>query len=353
MGEFGGNVGIGLTNPTFKLQVVGNAGISGTTVISNTTAATSFTSGALTVAGGAAIGNTLFVKGNAHFGSTSYRDTYDIYNWPIIIATENYPGDSGIQIQNKSNDLNARSGINIYNDFSTDYFNFMLGSSNYAGVGQSYAFIETNKPLDVSFASGMIIKDGVGDALRLSGTAVTIAPNTESTSTTTGSLIVTGGAGIAKSVNIGGFLSSKPAYATAGLATDQTIPSNADQLLLFTDNTDPNNWWTGTAAIGVSHRFKPNIAGAYFVALQVHFKQTTGTGQMNIQARKNANTFSLSISDLTTTTSGNTLNATGVISMDGNTDYLDFTAYSNSSGSQVITGDAGRAWSQVTIYKLF
>lgn len=324
MGEFGGNVGIGITNPTFKLQVAGRA----------------------------SIGNTLFVTGNAHFGTSAYYDTYAAYNSPVVTITDNFAGDMGLQIQNKSNDLNARSGVSIYND-ANDYFSMYLGSSDYAGTGQSSAFIDTIRYLDISAGNGMIFRTGSGNIIDISGAKLTLSQTTESTSSTTGSLIINGGAGIAKSVNIGGFLSSKPAFVTAGLATDQTIPSNVDQLLIFTDNTDTNNWWTGTAAIGVSHRFKPNIAGTYFVALQVHFKQTTGTGQMNIQARKNANTFSLAIADLTTTTSGHTLNATGAISMDGNTDYLDFTAYSNSSGSQVITGDAGRAWTQVTIYKLF
>jgi hypothetical protein len=323
MGEFGGNVGIGLTNPSYKLQVTGNAGIA----------------------------NTLFVSGNAHFGSTSYYDSYAVYNAPIITATDIVPGDTGIQIQNKSNDLNARSGLSIYNDTNTDYFNLMLGSSDYAGVGQSMAFIETNKPLDVNFANNMKVRDGIGEILSLSGIAVTVVPTTESTSTTSGSLIVTGGAGIGKSLNVGGYLSSKPAYATAGLAANQTLSTGADNLVLFTDNADPNGWWVGTAGSGVSHRFKPNIAGLYFVSAQIHFMQGTGTGQMNIQARKNGNTFSLSRSELTTDASGLTLNLSGIASLDGNTDYIDFTAYT--AGTQNLYGEANRTWSHTTIYKIF
>jgi len=116
-------------------------------------------------------------------------------------------------------------------------------------------------------------------------------------------------------------------------------------------DTDPNAWWTNTAAIGASHRFKPNIAGLYFVSAQIHFLQGTGTGQMNIQARKNGSTFSLSRSEVTTNASGLTLNLSGTISLDGNTDAIDFTAYT--SGTQNLYGEALRAWSQITIYKIF
>jgi hypothetical protein len=180
---------------------------------------------------------------------------------------------------------------------------------------------------------------------------MTVIANAESTSSSTGSLVVTGGAGIGKSLNVAGYISSKPAYITAGLGADQTLTSGTDNLVLFTDNADPNGWWVGTAAIGSSHRFRPNIAGLYFVSAQIHFLQGTGTGQMNIQARKNGNTFSLSRSEVTTNTSGLTLNLSGTISLDGNTDYIDFTAYT--AGTQNLYGEANRTWSQTTIYKIF
>jgi hypothetical protein len=165
---------------------------------------------------------------------------------------------------------------------------------------------------------------------------------------------VSGGVGIEKRLNVGGFLSSKPAYVTAGLAANQTLTSGTDNLILLTKvapDTDPNTWWTNTAGVGVSHRFKPNIAGVYFVSAQIHFLQGTGTGQMNIQARKNGNTFSISRSEVTTDASGFTLNLSGTTSLDGNTDIIDFTAYT--SGTQNLFGEALRAWSHITIYKIF
>ena len=323
MGEFGGNVGIGLTNPSYKLEVAGRA----------------------------SIGNTLFVSGNAHFGTEAYHDAYGTYYSPTLTVTDNFAGDTGIQIQNKSSDLNARSGIQIFND-ANDYFSMHLGSSDYAGIGQSFAYIDTFRFLDVNAGNGMLFRTGSGVAIRVVGAGVTIVPVTESTSTTTGSLVVNGGAGIAKSLNVGGYLSSKPAYATAGLGADQTLTAGSDNLILFTDNADPNTWWTGVAGVGVSHIFKPNIAGLYFVSCQVNFKTGSGSGQLNIQARKNGSTFSLS-QDVLNTVEGRTLNLSGVVELNGSTDYVDFSAYTNSSGTPLLTGEGNRQYSQATIYKIF
>jgi len=327
MGEFGGNVGIGLTNPTFKLQVAGRA----------------------------SIGDTLFVTGNAHFGSTAYFDNYQSIYSPVVTITENFPGDTGLQIKNNSTDSNARSGIQIFNDFN-ESLGLYLGSSNFSGIGvTSTAYLETFRYLEVSAGDGMRFRTGSGDAIIVGGAGVSVSPTTESTSTTTGSLIVSGGAGIAKSVNIGGFLSSKPAYVKSGLASDQTLTAGSDNLILFTKvvpDTDPNVWWTNTGGVGVSHIFKPNIAGLYFVSCQVHFKTGTGSGQMNIQARKNGSTFSIS-QDVLNTVEGRTLSLTGIVQLNGNTDYVDFSAYTNSSGTPLLTGESNRQYSQAIIYKIF
>lgn len=323
MGEYGGNVGIGLTNPSYKLQVNGNSGIA----------------------------NTLFVSGRAHIGNTTFTDIYAGLYSPVITLSDNFDGDTMLQIENKSDGVNARSGILFVNGTSS-VAGLYLSGQNYGGAGLGFSEIRLygSYPFAIETKSTSISANSV-QALTINSSKVIVDHTAESTSSTTGSLVVSGGAGIAKSLNVGGFVSSKSAFITAGLASDQSITTGSDNLLLLTDKDDANNWWTGTAGSGVSHRFKPNIAGNYFVSLQVHFKAATGSGQINIQARKNTTTLMIA-QDQVVAADGRTLNLSGVISLDGNTDYIEFSAYSSGT-SQVITGDVSRSFTLATIYKLF
>ena len=104
MAEFAGNVGIGLSNPAFKLQVLGNAGISGTVFISNTSSSISTTSGALTVLGGVGIGGSLYVSNASNISSVIF-DSGIIYGTLVgsatsagFATTSNYSHTSGFGI---------------------------------------------------------------------------------------------------------------------------------------------------------------------------------------------------------------------------------------------------------------
>ena len=76
-----GNLGIGLTNPTTRLDVSGGARISGITTVTNTTAATSTTTGALQVAGGIGVGGNVYTANRIGFVNTSnVSAVYQVYN---------------------------------------------------------------------------------------------------------------------------------------------------------------------------------------------------------------------------------------------------------------------------------
>ena len=130
----------------------------------------------------------------------------------------------------------------------------------------------------------------------------------------------------------GGLLTPTSYISQGRLASDFTVTANTDTLLPFVVDFDPQGWWNPT-----TKRLTPTIAGYYLVDYQVWWAAGASgiTGQNNIQARRNGNTF---IVDQLTINSNNgyTLDGNKAIYMNGSTDYLDFTAYTSNTTSQVI-----------------
>jgi len=129
----------------------------------------------------------------------------------------------------------------------------------------------------------------------------------------------------------GGAITATEAVVVGKLTENATVATNADLVVPFVDYADPNSWWNAT-----TKRFTPNIAGYYNVTLQVWWNAGAITNnQNNIQMRKNGNTIGISQTQIVTG-SGYSQNVTRVIYLNGTTDYIDFTAYSSNSSSQVL-----------------
>lgn len=157
-----------------------------------------------------------------------------------------------------------------------------------------------------------------------------------------GQVLTSSGSGVYWSTVSGGSggLTASSYVCTARLNNDQTITSNADALINFIDQDDPQGWWDPT-----SKRFTPNVAGYYEVSFAGWWDTaSTTSGQTNIQMRKNGNTIGIAQDPLNTIT-GQTQVMTKAVYMNGSTDYLDFTAYTNNTTSQVLkfgtTGGSG------------
>ena len=166
--------------------------------ITNSTASTSTSNGALQVAGGVGISGSLNVAGNITGTAITVNNQIHVESVFGSVTTTQYAsifakgigGNSGALMQVKGNDGTAGMGIR-----------------GAAGVN---SLIYSNGQID--FRVGSTIRDldvptGGTTFLSLSTVGVLTATGTsDSTSTSTGALVVTGGVGIGQSVSVGGRL---------------------------------------------------------------------------------------------------------------------------------------------------
>ncbi len=116
------------------------------------------------------------------------------------------------------------------------------------------------------------------------------------------------------------------------LNSDQTVPSGSDQLIQLVDQYDPQNWWSGSP----NYRFTPNIPGYYNITLNAWWSiGSLSSGQTNLQARINGNSFIL-VQSPVITTMGNSQGDSKLVYMNGTTDYVDCTAFTSNTTSQVL-----------------
>jgi hypothetical protein len=108
------------------------------------------------------------------------------------------------------------------------------------------------------------------------------------------------------------------------LTSDQSITGGGDVIIQFVDDFDPQNWWNAS-----TYRFTPTIAGYYEVKLAVWWTASSAnTGQNNIQARKGGDTFMILQMDRTTV-NARSVNGSKLVYLNGSSDYVDFTAYTD------------------------
>lgn len=178
--EFSGNFGIGVSNPFYKLQVSGTLGISGGVALTAGLATTSSSSGTLVVTGGAAIGSSLSVGGSlliwngANYSALKYTGSNNItYTLPSSI-----PG----------------TGTSILQTDSSGILSWVpVGGGALNGTQFAIPFY----PISGTAVTGSSSFTNVG-------TGISILYTANSTSSSTGSLVVSGGLGVSRDVFIGG-----------------------------------------------------------------------------------------------------------------------------------------------------
>ena len=223
--------------------------------------------------------------------------------------------------------LNGGQLVTITNDNTSSIFTvnrFIPGVSGLSTVGPSHVrLIET--VVNVT-SSGNV---GIGTTTPTSKLHVE------------GNTLITGVTTITGNLNAAGNY-----YVKLARTTNQTISNSVDTLIGFSTITDPNNWYTG-----ITTRTTPTVAGTYRVDAMLNWLAGSITNdQTNIQIRKNGTTFALS--QVGIQTHPYTMNACGIVTMNGTTDYIDFTAYTSNPTSQDVKGTTDGAWTKLEIFKI-
>jgi hypothetical protein len=188
MAEFAGNVGIGLSNPAYKLHVNSSVGFTASTASTNTT------TGALIVTGGVGIGQSVSVGGRLQlfnganftaFVSSATGNT--VYTLP---ATSPATGSSVLQ----STASGVMSWVPMTASGNTAQ-NIVVNTAENANVFHPILFTPSSLSAGSAVSSDSTISFNPStEILHVSGLAVT--STTSSTSSSTGALVVSGGMGV-------------------------------------------------------------------------------------------------------------------------------------------------------------
>ena len=263
------------------LGVTGTAVFAGLTTITNTTSATSTNTGALQVVGGVGIGNNIVVGGYGRFTGTFDEAT---------TATGVYAGIAGL--------APSSPRLGFFNSTATQ--NWQI--DNYNGAFRWFTPGVTRMELS---ASGIL----------------SITTNTNSTSSSTGAVVVTGGVGLQGNLYVGGTINGNLGGGSAGSLVYQSATSTTAFLAIglnsyvLTSSGSAPQW---TAMSGVSAGLATtatNLAGGG--PGQVPYQSSTGTtafvttgtaGTVLVSNGTTAPTFNntLTLAGITNATSTNT-----------------------------------------------
>ena len=279
MGEYGGNVGIGLSNPTFKLQVSGNAGISGTTLISNTTTSTNTTSGALVVSGGVGIGGSLNVTSASLISGVTINSGVITGSLTGTATTSNYSYQAGYAITSGSANTalySDQSGYGITSGFATTAsYSYQSGYGITAGLATTATY---------AHQSGYAITSGSSNTSNFatsSGLATTATYAHQSgyaiTSTSSGS------ATTAANVNVvsASTSASHPVLFTPATGTASGAALSTETSFVYNPSTDilsvSGLAITSTTASTNSGTGALRVAGGVGISGELYLNNNTGT----------------------------------------------------------------------------
>ena len=238
MAEFAANVGIGLTNPSYKLHVVGDTNLSsgyvyrinGVSVLSGTSLGTGVTNSYLTAVGTISTGVWSATAITAYYGGTGYNS---YTKGDILVGSGNTFIKLGVGPDNyvltastsSASGLTwsptAATGVTTVNSLTASVQYFSTGASgsgfNISSSGSTHTF---NIPIAGIASTGLVSTLSQSFAgIKTFTNDLIISSSTVSTSTSTGALTISGGVGIGGSL----FLSSSVPSNLSGVVVNNGV----------------------------------------------------------------------------------------------------------------------------------
>jgi len=297
MGEFAGNVGIGLSNPSYKLHVAGDTNLSsgyvyrinGTQVLSSTSLGTGVTNSSLTAVGTITTGTWSATAITAFYGGTGYN-LYTVgdllvgagstlYKLPIgtnnFVLTADNTAPGGVKWS-----VAASTGVTTINALTSSIQYFATGTSgsgfNISSSGSTHTF---NVPIAGTGATGLVstLAQSFAGVKTFTNDTV-ISSNTVSTSTSTGAFTVTGGVGIGGSL----FTGTSTADSISGVVLNNgVITSGSWAGTLITSlygGTGYNSYTKGDLLVGSGSTFIKLPVGINSYVLGADSSKPSGVG---------------------------------------------------------------------------
>jgi hypothetical protein len=276
-----------------------------TITVTSSSNATTATSGAIRVSGGMGIKGDVFVGSG---GIINLNNALNISDNTLSRANGAfYLIGGGGQLSRNSLTLSNGGGTVLYGGSATN-----------------------NAPATGSY--GIQLAGGDGN--------VTVINSSETTSITTGSFVVSGGVGVAKSINVGGTIQvntkqavNGPAFSAYATNTLQTITSGSQQKVLFqVEEFDTDNCYA-------SSRFTPTVAGYYQLNAEVRLDGASGTGEMMLVIWKNGSEYKRGTNQSGTQIASNfwAMQVSSLVYANGTGDYFEIYVQQGSGGNLSVT----------------
>jgi hypothetical protein len=309
-----------------------------------TTSATGTASQRLQVDGGAYINGNIGIGTTNPFGSNIYNGL-DVNRASAQIHARNIgtTTDAGVYASDQDYFSTPSFSATIIRKLGTGFAGNIFSSIPHANLG-TLAFQNTaNGLIYTNGGAPLIFATFSTEAMRIdSSQRLGIGTNSPTSKLhVVGDSLVTGVTTIRGNLNAAGNY-----YVKLARTTNQTVTNGIDTLIAFTATSDTNGWYSG-----ITTRTIPTVAGTYRVDVMLNWQAGSITNnQTNIQLRKNGTTFALHQVGIATFSYSQT--ACGIVTMNGTSDYIDFTAFTGNTTNQGVTGTADGAWTKMEIFKI-